>query len=50
MTTKAKTVRVVVRTDAVFANGAHHHYGQEVELDEKQAAELLREGRVEKAE
>jgi hypothetical protein len=50
MTTKAKTVRVVVRTDAVFANGQHHHYGQEVDLDEKQAAELEREGKVEKAE
>jgi hypothetical protein len=50
MTAKAKTVRVVVRTDAVFANGEYHHYGQEVDLDEKEAAQLLREGRVEKPE
>lgn len=41
-------VKVRVRTDAVFHDGAYHHYDTVVELPVSVAKRLIESGRVEK--
>lgn len=47
-TTTAKT-KVIVRTDAVFADGKHYYYGETVALPEADARKLITAKMAEKA-